>query len=130
VQNVDDRYLLLIGGDATCAGGGPGNLCPPDQPLSTVDIIEIGWRGNNKLLSSEEYKIPQLKLPRQSPANSLRKRKSTHHQEHRYELYVAAGLTEGEDELEVSPSTEVLSFNRIKVAPRWSTGSSRTSSLR
>jgi hypothetical protein len=129
VQNVDNRYLLLIGGDATCAGGGPGNLCPPDQPLTTVDIIDVR-RGKNELLSSEEYTIPQLKLPRQSPANSLRKRTSTHHQEHRYELYVTAGLTEGEDDLEVTPSTEVLSFNQIRVARRSSTGSFPISSLR
>ena len=76
--------------------------------------------------------IPQLNSPRQTPATSLKKR-SGHDQEDRYVLHVVGGQTvdpeDEEDGTDVLATTEVLSFNRIKVAPRWSTGSSWTSSL-
>lgn len=32
VQSFDDQYILVIGGDANCATGGPGSLCPPARP--------------------------------------------------------------------------------------------------
>jgi Kelch motif len=125
VQSVDNRFLLVIGGDASCTGG----MCAPGRPLTTVDVIDI--RFDNRLISSDEYAIPQLNSPRQTPATSLKKR-SGHDQEDRYVLHVVGGQTvdpeDEEDGTDVLATTEVLSFNRIKVAPRWSTGSSRISS--
>jgi hypothetical protein len=123
VQSVDDKYLLVIGGDATCTGG----LCPPDRALTTVDIIDI--RFGNRLISSDEHVIPQLNAPRQTPATSLRK-SSNHDQEHRYVLHVVAGRTIAEDGgTDVLTTTEVLSFDRIKVVPQRPARPSRTSSL-
>jgi hypothetical protein len=110
VQNIDDKYLLLVGGDSTCAGGGP-NLCASDQPVTWVDLVDI--KNNNRLISDEDL-IPQLKFPRQTPATSLRKRKGNN-QQPKYELYVVGGRTRGEEGLDVLTSTEVLSFHRIQV---------------
>ena len=112
-QSVDDKYILVIGGDATCTGG----LCPPDQALTTVDLIDI--RFGNRLISSDEHLIPQLKVARQTPATSLRKRRG-HDQEHRYVLHVVGGRTLTEEGgTDVLTTTEVLSFDRIKVVPKW-----------
>jgi hypothetical protein len=112
VQSVDDKYLLVIGGDATCTGG----LCPPDRALTTVDLIDI--RSGNRLISSTEHAIPQLNAPRQTPATALSK-SSDHDQEDRYVLHVVAGRTIAEDGgTDVLTTTEVLSFDRIKVPPR------------
>ena len=110
VQSVDDKYLLVIGGSAICTGGN----CPPgDQPITTVDIIDV--RGGNKLISSEEHLIPQLNSPRQTPATSLIKRNG-HDQEHRYVLHVVGGRTLNEaGGTDVLTTTEVLTFDRIKV---------------
>jgi hypothetical protein len=120
VQGVDDRFLLVIGGDANCATGGPGNLCQPARPLTTVDIIDI--RSGNKLISSEEHQIPQLKEPRQTPATSLWK-KSGHGGEDEYVLHVVGGQTvdpqDEEDGTDVLATTEVLKFDRIKIVPEW-----------
>lgn len=125
VQSVDDKYLLVIGGDASCTGG----ECQPGRPLTTVDIIDI--RSGNRLISSDEHVIPQLNSPRQTPATSLRK-SSGHNQEDRYVLHVVGGQTvdpqDEEDGTDVLTTTEVLSFNHIN--PKWPTRSSRTASLR
>lgn len=115
VQSVEDRFLLVIGGDASCTGG----MCAPGRPLTTVDIIDI--RSGNRLISSDEYAIPQLNSPRQTPATILKKR-SGHDQEDRYVLHVVGGQTvdpeDEEDGTDVLATTEVLSFNRIKVPSR------------
>jgi hypothetical protein len=130
VQSVDDKYLLVIGGDANCATGGPGNLCQPARPLTTVDLIDI--RSGNTLISSDEHRIPQLNSPRQTPATSLKK-SSGDHQEDRFVLHVVGGQTvdpqDEEDGTDVLTTTEVLSFDRIKVVPQRPTRPSRTSSL-
>jgi hypothetical protein len=131
VQSVDDRFLLVIGGDANCATGGPGNLCQPARPLTTVDIIDI--RSGNRLISSEEHQIPQLKEPRQTPATSLWK-KSGHGGEDEYVLHVVGGQTvdpqDEEDGTDVLATTEVLKFDRIKVFPRLPFDLPELSSLR
>jgi hypothetical protein len=131
VQSVDDRFLLVIGGDANCATGGPGSLCQPARPLTTVDVIDI--RSGNRLISSEEHQIPQLKEPRQTPATSLWKR-SAHGGEDEYVLHVVGGQTvdpqDEEDGTDVLATTEVLKFDRIKVPPKWPFGSPEMSSLR
>lgn len=117
VQNVDDEYLLLIGGDSSCAGGGATNLCAPDQPLTTVDVIDI--RHGNELLSSEDHLIPQLKTPRQTPATSLSRRRGLGWGD-QYVLHVIGGRTRGPSGLGVLTTTEVLSFDRIQVhGLRW-----------
>ena len=130
VQSVDDKYLLVIGGDANCATGGPGNLCQPARPLTTVDIIDI--RFGNTLISSDEHVIPQLNAPRQTPATSLRN-SSGDNQEDKFVLHVVGGQTvdpqDEEDGTDVLTTTEVLSFDRIKVIPQRPTRPSRTSSL-
>jgi hypothetical protein len=94
-------------------------MCAPGRPLTTVDIIDI--RSGNRLISSDEYAIPQLNSPRQTPATSLKKR-SGHDQEDRYVLHVVGGQTvdpeDEEDGTDVLATTEVLSFNRIKVPSR------------
>jgi hypothetical protein len=119
VQSVDDRFLLVIGGDANCAVGGPGNLCQPARPLTTVDVIDI--RFGNRLISSAEHEIPQLNEPRQTPATSLWKR-SGHGGKERYVLHVVGGQTvdpeDEEDGTDVLATTEVLEFDRIKVSPK------------
>ena len=111
VQNIDNKYLLLIGGDSTCAGGGSVNNCAPDQPMMNLDIIDI--KRNNRFIS-DEYLIPQLQFGRATPATSLRKRKGNNQQD-KYVLYVIGGRTRGEEGLDVLATTEVLSFDRIKV---------------
>jgi hypothetical protein len=88
VQNIDNKYLLIIGGDATCAGG-PGSICDPDQPVTWVDMIDIK---NNRLISDDNL-IPQLKVSRQTPATSLIKRKGNKHHQDKYEVYVIGGQT-------------------------------------
>jgi hypothetical protein len=120
VQSVDDRFLLVIGGDANCATGGPGNLCQSARPLTTVDIIDI--RFGNRLISSAEHEIPQLNEPRQPPATSLWK-KSGHGGDDGYVLHAVGGQTidpdDEEDGTDVLATTEVLKFDRIKVVPEW-----------
>ncbi len=81
VQNFHNKYLLLLGGDAACAGG--YGDCPPGQPTTWVDVIDIK---RNRLIS-DDCLIPQLKIPRQTPATALIKR------EGKYELYVVGGQT-------------------------------------
>jgi hypothetical protein len=109
VQKVDNRYILVIGGSATCTGG----MCPSeDRPITTVDIIDT--RFGNKLISSAEHRIPQLNSPRQTAATSLSKR-SGHDEEDRYVLHVVGGRTLNEaGDTDVLTTTEVLSFDRIK----------------
>lgn len=127
VQSLEDRFLLVIGGDANCTGG----ECPPGRPLTTVDIIDI--RSGNRLISSDEHLIPQLNAPRQTPATSLWKR-SGHGGEDKYVLHVVGGQTvdpeDEEDGTDVLATTEVLEFDRIKVVPKRPSGSSEMSSLR
>jgi hypothetical protein len=127
VQSVDDDFLLVIGGDASCTGG----LCPEGRPISTVDVIDI--RSGNELISSEEHLIPQLNSPRQTPATSLWKRSGRGHKD-RYVLHVVGGQTvdpdDEEDGTDVLTTTEVLTFDRIKVPPKRHRGSSEMSSLR
>jgi Kelch motif len=127
VQNLDNRFLLVIGGDGSCTGG----MCAPGRPLTTVDIIDV--RLGNRLISSDEYPIPQLNSPRQTPATSLKKR-SGHDQEDRYVLHVVGGQTvdpdDEEDGTDVLATTEVLSFNRIKVVPKRPFEPSQTLSLK
>jgi hypothetical protein len=118
VQNIDNKYLALIGGDSTCAGGG-GSTCDSDQPINRVDLIDI--KNNNRFISSDDYSIPQLQIPRQTPATSLRKGKGKN-QKDKYSLYVIGGRSRICD-VEPPPSsglcelttTEVLSFDRINV---------------
>jgi hypothetical protein len=110
VQNMDDKYLLLIGGDSTCAGGGTPNLCDPDQPVTWVDMIDIK---NNRLISDGSL-IPQLNTARQTPATSLRERKGNNQQD-KYVLHVVGGRTRVGDDLPPLPTTEVLSFDQINV---------------
>jgi hypothetical protein len=111
VQSVDDEYILVIGGDASCTGG----ECQPGRPLTTVDIIDV--RFGTTLISSDEHEIPQLNSPRQTPATSLRTR-SGHDHKDRYVLYVVGGQTvdplDEEDGTDVLLTTEVLRFDRIK----------------
>jgi hypothetical protein len=119
VQSVDDRFLLVIGGDASCTGG----ECQDGRPLTTVDVIDI--RFGNRLISSEEHEIPQLNSPRQTPATSLWK-KGGHRGEDKYVLHVVGGQTvdpeDEEDGTDVLATTEVLKFDRIKVVPEWPFG--------
>jgi hypothetical protein len=92
-------------------------LCEPARPLTTVDIIDI--RAGNELISSEEHLIPQLNEPRQTPATSLWKR-SGRDQKDEYVLHVVGGQTldpqDEEDGSDVLSTTEVLTFDRIRVA--------------
>ena len=110
-QNIDNKYIALIGGDSTCAGGGGAN-CESDQPLTRVDLIDI--KDNNRLISSDDYLIPQLQFPRQTPGTSLRKGKGKN-QKDKYSLYVIGGRTRDADGLSALTTTEVLSFDRINV---------------
>ncbi|WP_437278370.1 hypothetical protein WME90_45340 [Sorangium sp. So ce375] len=108
VRNVDDKYLLLIGGDANCTGG----ICPqPDQPLRRIDIIDVRKR-DPRFISSDDYVLPELNSPRHSPATSLRKMKGNN-QEEKYMLYVVGGRTRDSAGLGVLTTTEVLSFSKI-----------------
>ncbi|WP_437913929.1 hypothetical protein WME73_47470 [Sorangium sp. So ce302] len=106
-RNVDDKYLLLIGGDANCTGG----ACPPDQPLRRIDIIDVRHR-DPRFISSDDYVLPQLNSPRHSPATSLRKMKGNN-QEDKYMLYVVGGRTRDNAGLGVLTTAEVLSFPKI-----------------
>ena len=76
--------------------------------------------------------IPQLNSPRQTPATSLKK-SSGDNQEDKFVLHVVGGQTvdpqDEEDGTDVLTTTEVLSFDRIKVIPQRPTRPSRTSSL-
>ncbi|MBX3191838.1 MAG: hypothetical protein KF819_32910 [Labilithrix sp.] len=105
VQNLDDEFLMLIGGDAACAGGGAGNLCTGDRPLANVDLIDM--KRNNRFISGTDHWIPQLLTPRQTPATALRKKK--HGDE--WELHVIGGRTPAGAQLDVTTSSEVLSFD-------------------
>lgn len=110
--NIDNKFIALIGGDATCAGGGGAN-CLPDQPLKRVDLIDI--ENDNRFISSEDYSIPQLKIPRQTPATSLRK------QDDEYSLYAIGGRSRFCKGVQTSNglceliTTEVLSFEGIEI---------------
>ncbi|WP_437854938.1 hypothetical protein [Sorangium sp. So ce363] len=107
VRNVDDKYLLLIGGDANCTGG----ACQPDQPLRRIDIIDVRHR-DPRFISSDDYVIPELNSSRQSPATSLRKMRGNN-QEDKYMLYVVGGRTRDDAGLGVLTTAEVLSFSNI-----------------
>ena len=111
VQNIDNKYFVLIGGDSTCAGGG-GSTCDSDQPINRVDLIDI--KNDNRFLSSDDYLIPQLQVPRQTPATSLREGKGKNDKD-KYSLYVIGGRTRDEDGLRELTTSEVLSFDRINV---------------
>lgn len=107
VETVGNKYIIVIGGDSTCAGGGPGNECPPDQPLTRVEVIDI--EDDNKLLSSPDYVIPQLIKPRQTPATALIKQKNNDmDSKTKYSLFVIAGQSRDGRTL---PTTERLDFN-------------------
>ncbi len=108
VQNLDNKYLMLIGGDSTCAGGGGAN-CEPDQPLTWVDLIDI--KKNNRLISDDSL-IPQLQIPRQTPGTMLI-RLNGHGP--KYSLFVVGGRTRDSEGLGALTTTEVLSFHRIEV---------------
>ena len=85
LQVIDDEYILISGGDSECAGGGSCERnCEDDQPRTWVSLIDI--KRNNRLISDDDL-IPQLKIPRQTPATALIKR------EGKYELYVVGGQT-------------------------------------
>ena len=92
-------------------------MCQPEHPLATVDIIDM--RHGTKLVSSDEHRIPQLKSPRHTPATSLRK-SSDHDQEDKFVLHVVGGQSvdpqDEEDGTDVLTTTEVLSFDRIKLS--------------
>jgi hypothetical protein len=108
VQNMDNKYLFLIGGDTTCAG----STCPSDQPMSIVEIVRIK---DNKLISdSDTYRIPQLQSPRHTPATKLVRRRGNN-LEAKYVLFVTAGRTRDSDGLEVLATTETLEFKGINV---------------
>ena len=111
VQNVDDKYIMVIGGDATCPGG-TGAMCASDQPLTTVEVIDIGDYHN--ILTAEDG-VPQLIKRRQTPATVLREIKSGD-QKTRYELYVIAGRTNNDNFTDqgVLNTTEILRFNGIQ----------------
>lgn len=108
VQAVGDKLLMLIGGDAACAGGGQGVVCN-DYPLTNVDLIELGREP--RFISGVDSGVPQLNIPRQSPGTALRKKRGKHGAD-RYELYVVGGKTRtgAENTTSVAPSTEVVSF--------------------
>lgn len=110
VQNIHDKYLLLIGGDATCAGGW-GVGCPADEPTTWVDIIDI--KRNNTLISDDNL-IPQLNIPRQTPATILGRMKGNNLQD-KYILYVIGGRSFNGGGYSTLGSTEVLSFDGINV---------------
>lgn len=104
IANIDDKYLMLLGGDASCAGGGAGNLCTPDHPIRTVDLVDL--LNGNTLISSRTHAIPQLQFTRATPATALRKNKNL------YELYVIGGRTLATGRLDVTTSSEMLIFDR------------------
>lgn len=99
VENINDKLLMVIGGDSTCAGGGGAN-CAPDQPLTAVDLIDI--RRRPRLLSRDKLEVPQLLYPRQTPATATRA------DEHSFELYVVGGRTRDENGQGVLTTTERL----------------------
>jgi hypothetical protein len=109
VQNIANKYLMLIGGDPACAGG---SVCASQQPLTTVDLIDI--RHGNNLISHLDYDIPQLTTGRQSPATGIRF-KQGNNQSAKYMLYVVAGRNRiPMGGLQVLTSSEVLAFDRIR----------------
>lgn len=104
VRNFKDRYLVLVGGDSTCAGGGAVNNCAPDTPITAVDAVDI--KRGNSFVSGLERGFPQLLDPRQTPATAI-------HETHGpFELYVIAGRTRDAQGLGVLTTTEVLSIDR------------------
>lgn len=104
IQNIDDAFLLLVGGDAACAGGGQGNRCPGDHPLTNVDLVDI--RADNQLVSGLDHGIPQLELPRHTPATAVRTVSNL------YELYAIGGRTLVGSSLAVTTTTEELTFDQ------------------
>jgi hypothetical protein len=124
VVNVKDEHLIVVGGDATCPGGGPDNPCDPDRPLDTLEVIDI--KKGNRVLSSDEYEIPKLNQPRQTPATTLVVRKSNKgwksKKGSKYELLATGGHTckspQAPDEpcstgIEALRNTEVLKFDEV-----------------
>ncbi len=110
--NIDNEFIMLIGGDSTCAGGG-GSTCDPDQPINRVDLIDI--EDNNRFISSDVYRIPQLAIPRQTPATSVTKKGDE------YSVYVVGGRSRFCKDVKTSSglceltTTEVLSFEGIEI---------------
>lgn len=115
VQNFENSYLMLIGGDTACAGGGPGNRCTGDHPLTSVDLVDL--KNGNRFISSADNVIPQLSTPRQTPATAISK--VTKGGKNSYTLYVTAGRTINDGTLGVATSTETLSFDGINVRTTW-----------
>lgn len=104
VQNINDKFLAVVGGDSTCAGGRNAS-CEPDHPLTAFDLIDI--RGWVKLVSRDRFDLPQLQFPRQTPGTAHRKGP------HSFELYVIGGRTrDASGNLGVLTTTELLSMPR------------------
>jgi len=119
VVNVDNKHLIVVGGDATCAGGG-GSNCEADRPLDTLEVIDI--KRGNKVFSSDEYQIPKLNQPRQTPATTLAVMKG----KQGYELLLTGGHTCKSPQdpgdpcstgIEALRNTEVLNFVKILSPP-------------
>jgi hypothetical protein len=104
VQNIEDKFLVLIGGDSACAGGPLCGEGDGDHPLTAVNLIDL--RRGNRLITALDAPIPQLENPRATPATAVRPLFRS------FELYVIAGRTIENGSLEVSTTTEVLSFDR------------------
>lgn len=104
VQNVADKYLLLVGGDLNCAGGGANNRCASDVPTRSFQVIDM-MKGN-RLVSAPDCGLPQLTRARATPATAVRKVSNL------YELYVIGGRTpNGTGGTAVEATTEVLTFD-------------------
>jgi hypothetical protein len=119
VLNVDDKYLMLIGGDAHCVGCA-GDL-GSNAPLTDVNLIDI--TDNNKVygvLGADG--VPQLQISRQTPSTVLREKRSGDQDPHK-EVYVIAGATTCDDTSDgsacrrntmgVRNDVEILCFDRI-----------------
>jgi hypothetical protein len=103
VQNLNDKYLLLVGGDLNCAGGGAGNRCASDVPTRSFQVIDL--TKGNKLTSAPACGLPLLNRGRATPATAVRKVSNL------YELYVIGGRTPAGTGTAVEATTEVLTFD-------------------
>ena len=106
-ENLDDKYIIIIGGDRECAGT---STCNPDNPLDRVELIDL--RNGDRLLSPEDYPIPQLQIARASPGTALR------HVDGTYELYVVAGRSRDSTGTIVLTSTEKATLDERLVNRR------------
>lgn len=103
VVNINNKFLGVIGGDSTCAGGGGAN-CGPDDPLTAFDLIDI--RHRVKLVSRDRFQLPQLQFPRQTPGTALRTGRNF------FDLYVIGGRTRDADGVQgVLTTTERLTVH-------------------